>query len=307
MKLFTLLALFFLFKISFTQTNLFAPVGAQWWYSFAWNGIDFEPMFYHIESLEDTIVFGKECRKLESKIIYQFTEQKVANFYIYQSNDTVYYSIDSLFEEQVDTSFHVLYNFNALVNDTLDFYRGDYSGISPIVHPDDSTDFIIIDSISIENFGGYDLKKISYHSERISPWGCWVFDGSAYELIGNINYLLPLPISCLVKDPYPNFLLCYEDPNVGIFHFYGDKCFYFDEVKDDQPNLKIYPNPAENYITMYSQINNFDLKIYNLQGVLVQKHVNVSRTLDISQLPIGNYILHFQSENKIYYFNLIKM
>jgi len=294
-------------RSAFCQTNEFAPVGAKWWYGLAWNGIDFETMFYFVESVKDTIVFEKNCRKLSSKKIFEFTEEHMADFYIYQSNDTVYYAIEYLFGEQIDTAFHILYNFNAQVNDTTELHRGDYSGISPEVWPDDTTDYIVIDSIGSEIIAGFDLKKVSFHSEMDAPYGCWMFDGSAYEMLGRLNYLLPLPLGCFVKDPFPDFLQCYEDPNVGTLHFWGDRCVYFSDISTSQQTVSIYPNPATNFVKINSKMDITNLEIYSTDGILIQTYKNATSIIDVSHLSPGHYTLQIQAGSEIYYLNMIKI
>lgn len=59
-------------------------------------------------------------------------------------------------------------------------------------------------------------------------------------------------------------------------------------------NFNIYPNPAKEIIFIKgdSKQKNIKIKIYNLTGVLVKEvEVNDSDTIDISQLPIGTYIV----------------
>lgn len=68
MKLLLLSCFLFSLQFTFGQTNEFAPVGAKWWYDFG--NTYFNPHeYYYIESIEETIVLDKECRRLESSIV----------------------------------------------------------------------------------------------------------------------------------------------------------------------------------------------------------------------------------------------
>ena len=307
MKRLLFLALFLLAKQINAQISEFAPIGGKWWYSFTWNGIDFEPKYYYIESMNNTILFGQDCKHLESSILYEFSQEKVADIYIYQNGDTIFYAIDSLEGERIDTTFNVLYNFNAEVGDSWDIHIGDYTGIDHILCSDDPDDYVIIDSTNFELIEGLNLKKISYHTESVtSNWG---FDGNAYELLGNTIFMLPLSYGCFVKDPFPGYLNCYEDPNVGTLHFSPFGCANFDETINVQKDSGIYPNPFHDYFTIQNFANILQISIYTIDGTEITSFVKpLSSTIPL-EIPIeGLLIIKVTYENnETYFYNLMKL
>ena len=76
------------------------------------------------------------------------------------------------------------------------------------------------------------------------------------------------------------------------------------EVQNSPAQWQLFPNPAQNYITLYKQqpyANNLSheqaIYIYNQQGQLVlsDKLMGSSAVLDIAHLPTGMYYLHLVS------------
>ncbi len=301
--------LFFLLLLnrqSIAQSSEFAPIGAKWWYGFAWNGMDFEQMYYYLESKQDTILFGQECKRLESKILYPFSEEKVADIFVYQSGDTVFYAIDSLAGELMDTSFHILYNFAAVPGDVWPLGIGDYLGYEDIICGVEPEAYVIVDSVNVETIAGLTLKKSSFHSE--SYWGYWDFAREAYEIFGNKEYLFPYS-GCYVKDPFPNYLNCYEDPNIGLIQFSPYGCAEFSEVITVSNELSLYPMPFSSYFNLKSDAKIAQISIYGIDGVELYSANNVyATTVNINSKVKGVLLMKLIYENnKISYVNIVKV
>lgn len=285
MKIFLLSCFLFSLQFAFGQTNEFAPVGAKWWYSTSEFEANGGPLT--ITSIKDTIIESKSCAIL----IFDPAPNGVLN------NDSLYVFQDSLkvyryFPQFED--FYPLYDFTLGPGDSYFCYT---------LGPDlliDSLLITIIDTATV-NINTKNLKKQIVQTSGYYDWGIEI-----YETIGNIQMLVPVyGLVEIVEGP----LRCYEDDNFG--HYETEIVSDCDEITTildlSLPTIEIYPNPAEKYIILNSEISSLDLNIYNLQGVLIQKHVNVQKTLDITKLTPGNYILHFQSDYKVYYINLIKI
>ncbi|WP_296148674.1 T9SS type A sorting domain-containing protein [uncultured Flavobacterium sp.] len=73
-------------------------------------------------------------------------------------------------------------------------------------------------------------------------------------------------------------------------------------------NLKFYPNPVKNVLTVSYSENLSGVKLYNLLGQQVlSKTVNANETqVDMSALPAGSYLLEVSSEGKTRMVKLIK-
>lgn len=95
-----------------------------------------------------------------------------------------------------------------------------------------------------------------------------------------------------------------EEKKTGIIDSYGT------ESLDEK--FRVYPNPSEgivNYSFVIAEINNIDIKVYNLLGELVGEYVNapVSGIIDMTMLSEGTYILEASdSKGQTYYQKLIK-
>lgn len=66
--------------------------------------------------------------------------------------------------------------------------------------------------------------------------------------------------------------------------------------------LKVYPNPANNYLSIKvnaNEFNNANIFIYNLQGKLVKTtNFLANQPIDVNDLPNGVYSLYLQASNK---------
>ena len=81
---------------------------------------------------------------------------------------------------------------------------------------------------------------------------------------------------------------------------------------DKQVEIIAYPNPAENYVELHTQLNEYkgmQYTLYDLRGALQEKGTITTTTqkIDLSQLAAGQYILQItQDDNKIQTFKIIK-
>jgi len=78
--------------------------------------------------------------------------------------------------------------------------------------------------------------------------------------------------------------------------------------KIDETTIRIFPNPAYNKITVFSQdFQNLWIDIYSIEGKLLKKgRLNKSGELTIDDMPRGTYILKINTKDKQYISKLIK-
>lgn len=79
-------------------------------------------------------------------------------------------------------------------------------------------------------------------------------------------------------------------------------------IKENNPILNIYPNPAHEQITLTPQNNaNFDITIFDLTGKTILKKKNIQETLILNTLSFspGTYILQTQQNKNINYQKII--
>ncbi len=97
--------------------------------------------------------------------------------------------------------------------------------------------------------------------------------------------------------------------------------FYFDDLKVNiveesqlgvnetiKNSFNIYPNPTNNVLNITTPNSNYTIKLFNLQGQIVQKIKSVtgSKTIDLSNLSTGIYILKLTSQKASKTFKVIK-
>ncbi len=75
----------------------------------------------------------------------------------------------------------------------------------------------------------------------------------------------------------------------------------------EKSKISIYPNPAKDKLFVSGNVENANLKIFNLQSQLVlEKVLTDDKTIDISKLEIGLYTVKIQTKNNIFINKLIK-
>lgn len=96
--------------------------------------------------------------------------------------------------------------------------------------------------------------------------------------------------------------------------------FYFDDLKvevfDNSLSLdenllnsvKVYPNPVSNDLFIKTEIQDFGIEIYNIQGQLMHESKNnsINSTIDYSGFSSGLYFLNIITENSARSFKVIK-
>lgn len=166
------------------STLEFAPIGAKWHYS----QTDFSDLktYKTIESVGDTIIEGKTCRKLVEVSRNGFAPVRDIRI-MYSKNDSL--------SEYYNSSFHLLYDFGAVRGDTI---------ILEVNLPK-----MIIDSTSTISING-SVHKVQYVT--CSDGMMFEFGGIVIEGIGNLNFMFPT-----YDMNYDGPLRCYEDTIIGTY------------------------------------------------------------------------------------------
>ena len=104
-------------------------------------------------------------------------------------------------------------------------------------------------------------------------------------------------------------LLSVQPASMNSFSFtnsYAQNC-YVDNIKDiknkNSPNnsAKLYPNPAENLLTVETEIEDATATIYDQLGraIFKQKFNSLKTTIDVSGISPGVYYLELKSKNAL--------
>lgn len=291
----TVLLLFLILSAFYSvkgQSTYFAPIGAQWYYSYHESGPP-NSSYLHIIARADTIIMGKSCRILSTQH-YRWDNQilQLPDRYVYYENDIVYHY------NQAYSKFTPLYYFGANSGDTLKFYN-------PVVvsNPADSIWKAVVDSVTTFVLGPVSFEQYWVHTVS----GNFKFWNNNYlDLIGGTYLLEHLPMT--LATGAEGDIRCYLDPVRGqVLHFNDeDDCDYRanpNSLYERQAlQFAIYPNPAkeELYIkTDQKVMNSYSYRIIDMRGRQLQAGNQIDNgIIPLKSLPPGNYILAISNQLK---------
>jgi len=294
MKKFTLLNLliFFLVLPLSSITQNWAPVGAKWY--FTQNHIGTSGVSYRVsESIKDTIILGKNCRKIIQEDVFQTWEV----FYTYKSNDSVYFYNSFLNE------FKLLYDYGASTGDiwvipTIPKDPNLYNRLDTVIVHVDSTSQTIIDNQSLRVL--YTSMEYPLNSTE-SPAE---FGGEIIENIGGLKFFTPT---------YAHF---FQDPSLGDMRCFVSNDLVFetgaydcDEVtlsnnEFSLNRLLVFPNPVDDFLILKGNMGyNFNYVIYNTIGSGLGSGIICNDKINVANLSKGIYYIHLVNSS----LNVIKI
>ncbi|HPT40746.1 MAG TPA: T9SS type A sorting domain-containing protein, partial [Candidatus Paceibacterota bacterium] len=307
-----LLSIFILTSLAtsvFGQT--WAPTGAKWYYNH-YSGA--QPYLTVVESIGDTIINTKLCKILKAFEINDAMDSTGAHHwdtlycpleYTYQDLGIVY-----LFDSEIN-NFIKLYDFNAIIGDTITVKDSAFTGYCPETLPFNLFQYVIDSNIDTT------ISGITLHKQFISPTqnSDWFFsDPSGFfgnlpiiERIGSLKYLFGVgvavmegPISCLRC--YQDSILFYKDSN------WPDSipCDYLPQLPTNINDFKIinginiFPNPATDQITIENKSNlHLEYSIINSNGQLYMTGIITSHltSIPVDDLCAGIYNIVFRTDS----------
>lgn len=282
------LILYIFFSIHFIVYGQdFAPVGATWHYSYTETSPPFNQNYILIESVKDTIILGKNAKKL-NQTLYQTNNNSFfwGHEFIYSDSNKVY-----LYKYN---KFNLLYDFNAVQGDTIFV-------IEPLLMNcggnGDTLIPFLIDSVKLVNINGFQ-KKVQHVTNLEMGWN---FGEKFIESIGS-NYFL-FPTDC-VAPPNIDSLRCYNDSILN-YHLVNDCEEIITSIKE---NTNIF-HQYEFQNTIYNTLNLPDIKgdilIYDIQGKLLFSE-KIKPTIPID-LKNGIYIVLLKNKDFQHIYKILKL
>lgn len=190
------------------------------------------------------------------------------------------------------SSDSLLYDFNLSIGDTVPASLvNQYGNIVNIV-----TD---IDSVYL---GSVYRKRFKLDS-CMFPQQLYYIEG-----IGSTFGLLS-PTWCPFEEIYN--LLCFSENSLTVFPNNTTTCSVVTSVNEiplENP-FSIYPNPSTGQLNINSNLQSYDISIFNSTGQLIKKkYINSTSALfDISDLPTGLYLIQLtENGNQIYKQTIIR-
>ena len=297
------------------QSHEFAPVGAEWHYSY---GNIFTTGYIHIKAVKDIVIDGTECVKLVKQehgysmdpwgIGPGLYSGKSRTEYVTSSEDKVF-----LYRDQ---TFHLWFDFDAEVGDSWPVPPpGNNNMIS------DTAGFLIVEAKGTGMVNGMELKYIDVIDREGSEWGYgdYLFGQSPYtvriyERIGPIGcYLFPETHWWADANEGGPFR-CYEDEEIGHISVFPYNCDYINDeyqaVAENRTDcMKAFPNPTEGIVGVTVPTNKpFVAKLYDNMGRMIQVFTGKESffTLNLEVFPSGLYFLSCDAETDTFSTKIIK-
>lgn len=270
----------------------FAPVGSIWHYTQGTVNPDVTS-FKTLESVDDTIINGVQCKKIIEVERYLDTTNVSAHF-MHSENDSVFFYSEN--------DFHLLYDFGANAGDTL---------ILDYFNTQDGTSLkMIIDSTSTILVNGEE-RKIQYITcgdGILIEFGHHVIEG-----IGNTSYMFPTldgsldgPLRCYQENSSALFLNPFH-PDYGWNHQDCEQIITGIEEIEKNEGVSIFPNPTSSSISIKNIDRPTTYKIINTFGKIVAHGVvSQSNEINIAKLSAGIYFIELESKNTLNSLKLIK-
>jgi len=312
MKKTTLLTLFVLSIILTNAQTEFAPIGAEWCYNF-----DDTCLLNHVVSEKDTTVEGSACRVIRHRVYLYNSIFESETYIIKQEQGKVYY----YYQDQ----FHLLFDFDAKVNDTIvttfmykryNFYTG-HPPTDTILSVRYLVEEITINAHNLKVFKTKGIDEIEYGNDYYKPYSPpYIYKYT--EKIGYSVVFMPMFHNGGYPDKWFDYWLrCYSDADIS---FVSNKwgatslpCGYpvMDINTLNNENIKIYPNPTtgelriENGELRIKSVEIFD--VYGRNLLLHTANLTPHTVFDISHLPAGIYFVKIQNkDNSIQTFKIVR-
>jgi hypothetical protein len=298
---------FFTMQLSFVYAQKeFAPIGAKWHYNEPGFNITGKPDYVLFESIKDTLIKGRKCRKLSIKLN---NARLIGNEYIFQSKDSIFYY------NKNSNLFSLLYNFSAKVGDTISFSKTKFKAPTSFYSTTDSIlnfqyKILFIDSIKISNAWLKRQKVVAIHN------GEWGFPGGMLkeyfilEKTGSLNYFFgvspyvtPESTSTLLRC-YNETGLSYKDPN------WSNSCDFTTgliEYLNEDVTCNIFPNPFNTHVSITSKDIIESIEICTQNGEAIISEFPKKETFDIDlNSNTGIYIIKVKTAFKTYTKQILK-
>ena len=270
------------------QTHEFAPIGAEWYYSFQGHWIE---GYVRIVSTTDTIINGINCRKLEKRR-HSYSYEFEVYYEWYLGSEFVAQMGDSILLYR-NSRFYTLFDFDAKVGDTW---------IIPgtIEDCDESYGITHVVGTGVEEIEGQSLKYVLVLDDPESSWG---YGNSLMhvsnpdtikimECVGPIgSYLFPEQ-RCDFDYTEGGPLRCYSDDEIGLISYYNGNCDYINPAfqsceEDSDKGLTVFPNPFQDQFTIHCDDETVQwVRVYDALGQLV---LEKEWTENVTQINLSGY------------------
>ncbi|MHB9055526.1 MAG: T9SS type A sorting domain-containing protein [Paludibacteraceae bacterium] len=263
-----------------TETSVFAPMGAKWYYGI--QSSHFAPDIYYstVEYIKDTVINNKPCAVLEVAKFYNPDEKIITGYqYLNEELQKVY------LWDKADQRFMLLYDFSLKAGESWDI---ESNNCSATIH---------VDSVKSITYSGVPLRTL-YISTNTLPFSCIeirnFFQPYITERISMAQFIFWYRYIPGLDMDIPTFR-CYFDGEISI-QTPGVPCDYItsstndvtanDELSISMKNNRIYFANAD--------LAGTDVKICDISGQWITTGtVNSDNSIEANRIPKGVYLLNF--------------
>ena len=290
------------------QTD-FAPIGAEWYYTYT-SGCCPEEHFNQIISEKDTIVEGNSCRLLRQ----YYDNSNVANekYIIKQEQGKVYYYYQD--------KFHLLFDFDVEVNDIVEFTfmyeKLDYENWTSkdtIL----SARYIVEDiTINAQNLKTFRTKVLEEDAHKIYVFYPYYPNVHTYtEKIGLHSEFMPMFDNAAHPDEeIYRWLRCYSDADIFFISKHWEAmslpCDYTIStginIWENEESIRVYPNPINDNVFVFAN-NGGNIEIIDAFGKIVycSDLLNGINEISTGHFLKGIYFIKIKN-NRFQIFKIIK-
>lgn len=246
---------------------------------------------------KDTIIDNVEFKIMISQD-YNCNMRPIKDF-VYSENNKIY------FYHQDDSTFYLLYDFNAEIGDTIKIKNwGNYAD-------DSEYTYWKIDSIGTVNYSTNELKtfRVQYGRENADTIKFFDYYLTVIEGIGCTTNLFYLVDTGFCDGKHVNELRCFGHPQLGYFSNNNGFCNLTTSIAENSINeneIKIYPNPTYDKIIIDDFTKFSKVEIFDIRGI---KHAEfkITKEVKLSNLKSGTYIVKLTGKSNSSLFKIQKL
>lgn len=276
-----------------------APIGAKWYYSLPDQDGNLMADFIMHESIKDTLIRGKNCKKIKS-------EQNDIHF-MYNENNKIYYEYKGSFKKLMD--FSIKESDTIYLDLKARFMGSDNDTILNVKSVVNKIDSLIYDSIVLKEYT-LDIYPVINLDEEVYPSPIKYIEKIGFTIDGLIPLIIE-PISPAVNNN--KAMRCYSDSSLQFktewWESKSKDCDYtFTGINNiSNEDGKIYPNPAHDYLNLSINTQNTISKILvvNLSGQIVKELNSISNRVYIGDLKAGFYFIFIKNNFEYTYHSKI--
>ena len=298
-SIFTLLFTIFLFNSGYSQSP-FGTIGNKWTFEGWSEGSGWEPNWQgncqgnriNYETTNEIIINGITCGIITSNNVND-------SLIVYQENGEVYFYENS--------QFYKLYDFNAMVGDTITSFRPsnadnhslkDFFGSEVEEFSSIDTIYTLVTKLDTTTINGQNLKRWTtepIYTDPLNPGPVRIYE-TIIENIGSLNGIVGDHDLFIGEGCYGGFV-CYESQGFQYGSYFFPLCDFTSAIKEvEVPILKIYPNPTAgnlNVELIKSTISS--IEVYNLTGQKISE--SKDDEVNLLNFDSGIYFIKIIDEN----------